>query len=391
MSEKEEKKPSYDELLEENRRVRRENESLRQELERLRLLVERLQRELKRQAAPFSKKDPETQPKKPGRKPGLRYGRKGFRKPPSRVDEVYEAKLPEACPDCGEGIEFLTIRSQYQAEIPRRVIWRRFNVHVGYCSCCGRRVQGRHPLQTSDALGAASSQIGADAQALVVQLKSEVGLPYGKITRLFNVAFGISLTRGGAAQVVLRAAERCKDVYKKLVLAVRQSPVVYPDETGWRVGGRLRWLWTFVSAHATVYLIRPSRGGDVAEEVLGGEYAGIIGHDGWSPYDNFLSALHQQCLAHLLRRCHELLEVATRGAVRFPREIKDLLLNALALRDRRDAGQISRHGLTVATGRLESHLDRLLEWKRPNAPNERFAKHIHNHRDQIFTFLWDQD
>lgn len=189
------------------------------------------------------------------------------------------------------------MRRQFQAEIPRRVIWRQFNVHIGPCECCGRRVQGRHALQTSDALAAAASQLGSDGQALVVQLKNEVGLPYGKITALFDVAFGVSLTRGGATQIVLRAARRCKPTYERILLAVRNSPVVYPDETGWRVEGLRRWLWTFVSDRATVYLIRDSRGGDVAEEVLGADYSGIIGHDGWSPYDNFVSALHQQCLS----------------------------------------------------------------------------------------------
>jgi transposase len=58
----------------------------------------------------------------------------------------------------------------------------------------------------------------------------------------------------------------------------------------------------------------------------------------WSPYDNFLAAQHQQCLAHLLRRCDELLETGTRGAVRFPRRISTLLHQALDLRDRHDEG-----------------------------------------------------
>jgi transposase len=387
MTGKEEKRPSYDDLLEENRRLRRENESLREEVERLKRLVEELRRQAKRQAAPFSKSDPVADPKKPGRKPGRRYGRRAHRSPPPHIDEVLEAPLPCECPCCGGEIEYLKVKRQFQAEIPRKVIWRQFNIEIGRCRHCQRRVQGRHPLQTSDALGAAASQLGPDAQALVVQLKNEVGLPYGKITRLFQVAFGVSLSRGGAAQVVLRAAERSKGIYQKLLVVVRRSSLVYPDETGWRVAGLLNWLWTFVTEHATVYLIRPSRGGEVAEEVLGTEYGGIIGHDGWSPYDGFLNALHQQCLAHLLRRSKELLEVATRGAVRFPRQIKGLLQDALALRDRRDAGAISTHGLAVATGRLESRLDRLLAWTRSDEANERFAKHLDNHRNQIFTFL----
>jgi len=53
---------------------------------------------------------------------------------------------------------------------------------------------------------------------------------------------------------------------------------------------------------------------DVPEEVLGADYDGRMGHDGWSPYDAFERALHQQCLAHLLRRAAGLLERATAGA-----------------------------------------------------------------------------
>ena len=65
-------------------------------------------------------------------------------------------------------------------------------------------------------------------------------------------------------------------------------------------------------------------------------------------YDNFKQACHQQCLGHLLRRCHEMLQSATGGAVRFPRRIKGLLQAALDLRDRHAAGQVSEHGLAVA-------------------------------------------
>ena len=37
---------------------------------------------------------------------------------------------------------------------------RRFDMELGRCSQCRRRVQGRHALQTSDALGAAGAQLG---------------------------------------------------------------------------------------------------------------------------------------------------------------------------------------------------------------------------------------
>src|SRR5581483_474431 len=84
------------------------------------------------------------------------------------------------------------------------------------------------------------------------------------------------------------------------------------DETGWRVGGLPAWLHTAVSAAATIYVIDPTRSGDVAEELLGLDYAGILLHDGWSPYDRFKHARHQQCNQHILRRCQEILETAAR-------------------------------------------------------------------------------
>jgi transposase len=110
-------------------------------------------------------------------------------------------------------------------------------------------------------------------------------------------------------------------------------------------------------------------------------------YDGWSPYDKFEKALHQQCLNHLLRRADNMAATATRGAVCFPRRVAELLRTGLDLRDRHAPGEISRHGLDVACGRLENQLfDRIFPPKR-NAANERLAQHLWNHRDELFTFL----
>src|SRR6516165_9747731 len=59
----------------------------------------------------------------------------------------------------------------------------------------------------------------------------------------------------------------------------------------------------------------------VAEAILGLDYDGTMIHDGWSPYDQFEDARHQQCLNHLLRRADDLAATATRGAVCFPRRV----------------------------------------------------------------------
>jgi transposase len=360
---------------------------LSRQVEELTQQLEEARRAGKRQAAPFSKGPPKPAPKRPGRKPGSAYGTKGHRPAPEKIDEVLEAPLPHACPDCGGVLEETQVTPQYQVEIPRKPIHRQFNVHIGQCCDCRRRVQGRHPLQTSDALGAAASQLGPDAQAAIVELNKQGGMSHGKVTRCLESLFGIELTRGGSVHTVLRAGRRCQPVYQDIRQRVAAADSVVLDETGWRVGGRPAWLHTLVTPQATAYVIDPSRGRRAAEDVLGLDYDGRMVHDGWSPYNAFVDATHQQCLRHLLNRCDELLEQAVGGAVRFPRRVDELLHQALELRDRHLAGHISDHGLRVARGRLQHVMEDLIFPLKTNPANDCFAAHLWQHRKELFTFL----
>jgi transposase len=369
--------------------LQRRLDDLQAENERLRRQLDEATRAGKRQAAPFAKGSPTSQPKRPGRRPGKDYGTQAHRQPPQpdQIDETHEAPLPDACPHCGGSLDETHIAQQFQVEIPRKPIHRQFNIHVGQCRQCRRRVQGRHPLQTSDALGAAASQLGPDAQAAVVELNKEGGLSHGKVTRCLGSLFGIPLSRGGSVHTVLRAASCCEPVYQAIRQTVGQSDWVVPDETGWRVGGCPAWLHAVVGQEATAYVIDPTRSGAVAEAILGLDYDGTMIHDGWSPYDQFENAHHQQCLNHLLRRADEMEAAATRGAVRFPRRVAELLRAGLDLRDRHAAGEISQHGLAVARGRLENQLSDLVFPLKTNAANERLAQHLWAHRADLFTFL----
>ncbi len=355
-------------------------------------LSEQLQASLragKRQAAPFSKGPPKARPKRPGRKPGKEYGRHARREPPppDQIDETYEANLPEGCPDCGGKVVETGIQPQYQTEIEVRAVHRQFNVHVGSCQDCGKRCQGRHDLQTSDALGAAASQLGPKAQAAIVELNKQAGISQGKVAQCFENLFGIHLSRGAVAHVILRVGRRCEDVYRAIRRTVRRSRVVVPDETGWRVGGQGAWLHGLVAKTATVYVIDPTRSGRVAEEILGPTYSGTLIHDGWSPYDGFDYAWHQQCLQHLLCRCREMLQTARGSAARFPKRIQQLLESGLRLRDRHQQGKVSDRGLAMASQHLMSQLIRTIEPTKTNQANERLAEHLRKHCAQLLTFL----
>jgi len=346
----------------------------------------------KRQAAPFRKGPPKPDPKTPGRKAGEAHGTHGHRPepPPQQVSECHEAHLPDACPNCGGRLVETDTAQQYQTEIPRRPIARRFHVHIGRCASCGKRVQGRHPLQTSDALGAAASQIGPDAQAAVVLLNKEAGLSHGKVAAVLGTLFGIHLSRGASAQINLRAGRRLEADYRLVLDDLKESARLAGDETGWRNGGHPAWLHVWVGDRATAYAIDSQRSAAVLERVIGADWDGVLSHDGWASYNSrFPEAIHQQCLAHLLRRARTLLEQASGGGARFPRQVIALLTEAIHERNRCLNGEVARERLTERRDEFDERLGKLLGRRRGVPDQATFADHLRRHAVELFAFVTD--
>lgn len=366
----------------ERQRLRRENEKLKDELEAAR-------RAVYRQAAPFARGTTVVTPRRPGRKPGEAYGPKAHRRCPTDIDETYDAPLPSRCPGCAGAVRRERIALQYQEELPvQRALVRRFRVHIGRCRACHRRVQGRHALQTSDALGAAAVQLGPQAVALAVVLNKDLGLPYAKIARLWRERFGLTVTASGLVHAVRRAARQAAPTYEALRATVRGSPVVTPDETSWRVAADLQWLWAFVTPETTVYAIQPGRGLAQAAAVIGADYAGVLVRDGWQSYRQFTGALHQSCLAHLLRTCRTLL--LEHPGHPFVTEVKAVLQAALAVRDRYRAGHLTERGLAITRGQLIARLGRRLSGTPSRQLKvQRFQAHLIVEFAGIFSFLFD--
>ncbi len=365
-----------------------ENQRLSDRVGELVARVEELRRAGKRQAAPFSKDRPVPNPRRAGRKPGAAYGRHARRPVPQRVDQVVVVGLPDVCPSCGGEVAVERVACQWQEDLPlpQQTEICRFDVEIGRCRSCRRRVQPRHPEQTSAALGAAGVQVGPRVVALAAWCNKELGLPASKVARLLG-QLGLALTRGGVTQAVARAARRAAPTYQALTAGVRNSPVVSPDETGWRVAGRRAWLWTFAGHGVVVYRIAAHRGFDDATAVLGEGYAGVLERDGWAPYRKFTTATHQSCLAHLLRRVGELLTDAKRGQAKTPHAVRRILTRALAVRDARDAGALTAAQAAEEAGRLGAAVDRLIAGRTSYAPNRKLLGHLGREREALFTFL----
>lgn len=140
-----------------------------------------------------------------------------------------------------------------------------------------------------------------------------------------------------------------------------------------------------------MFKITRGRGRGDAEALIGREYGGTIVRDGWIAYraaGAFPNARSQTCLAHLLRRIGDLLDLEPdQAAVRWLVALRKLLRRAIRIRDRRDAAVIGPHGLMVAIGQVESQIDKLLDVSLSHAGSRRLLAHLRRERHALFTFL----
>jgi transposase len=159
---------------------------------------------------------------------------------PLKVQEQIAVPLPSCCPHCEGHVIRQDTKAQYREDIVRVTMVRRFDVEVGVCAGCGRRVQGRHPLQTSDALHVGQVRIGPEALSLAALWNKEMGLSHERVARSLPLGYGLTVSRSGICRALERLGNLASPTYEQLKASLRQSPLNWLDDTGWRVGGKLQ-------------------------------------------------------------------------------------------------------------------------------------------------------
>ena len=155
---------------------------------------------------------------------------------------------------------------------------------------------GRHPLQTSDALGAAAAQIGPHLKGLAALLHYGMGLSFGRVAALM-ARWGVPVTAGAIGQASQTTGTALEPTTRAMKRALAAAGQVTMDETGWRISGRSAWLWVATSVTVTVFVVADGRGFEQACDLVAADYPGVVVRDGWGPYRQYTQARHQSCVA----------------------------------------------------------------------------------------------
>jgi transposase len=346
------------ELRKELARHGKEIERQKEEIAKRDQEIQELKRSQHRQASPFSKGKPVTNPKKPGRKQGQgAFTRR--QAPPETPDHVIEAQAPPNCPGCGGALELEGFEQATTLDVPEQPKPQVTGYRVAVCRClkCGRKVRGSAPGLAPDQYGATAHRIGARVKAAALTLYYGIGLPLRKVPLVLKELTGVSVTQSALTQAALQcAAGAAGEEYRRLREGIRERPFVHTDDTGWRVGGKTAYLMGFETDQAAVYQIRPQHRNEEVREIIPGDYTGVMVTDRGKSYDaeEFDNVEQQKCLSHILRNIQDVVETKRGWARQFGSKTKVLLQEGMALwRARKGLTEVE---YTAKADKLEAEL-----------------------------------
>ncbi|MBD3251282.1 IS66 family transposase [Candidatus Uhrbacteria bacterium] len=268
-------------------------------------LREQVNRNSHNSSNPPSSDGPEVPPKsrkRPGgkRNRGAQPGHEGKKRklvPPEEVKESHEIK-PEACRQCGhnlQGEDAEPYRHQV-TEIPpvvAEVV--EYRLHTLTCPECGGETRAELPE------GVPQGAFGPRLQAMVSLLTGRYRMSKRDAAEIMDDFFQADPSVGSVCALEKRTSEAIKEPVEEALAYVKEQPSVHMDETGWYEANQKAWLWVAATSQVTTFLIRRSRGGKVAREMLGEEFQGIASSDRWSAYNWLPVSSRQLCWSHLIR------------------------------------------------------------------------------------------
>ena len=228
---------------------------------------------------------------------------------------------------------------------------------------------------------APGTPFGASIRALLLYLHHSHHVGFERLSRMMAELFGLTISEGAIANAFRRAEDpmtaACAAIKEKLLSA----RVIASDETTTRIDGVTHWHWVFVSAAAVLHRIAPRRAKAVAEAVLGEHRPEVWVSDRYAGQQD-LAAVHQVCLAHVLRDVQYAIDCGDAG---FAPRLRDLLRWAISIGRRRDT--LKDTTLRHYHARAERRLDKLVAIPAAHPAGRHLQTAVKAWRSKFFVFL----
>jgi Transposase IS66 family. len=270
---------------------------------------------------PFKKRVIQNLRKKSGKKQGGQFGHKGTTLKKVENPDKIENHHVKKCSCCGldissEPIQRLEKRQVF--DIPIEVEVTEHRAEVKDCPNCGERVIADFPEGVTN-----NTQYGKNLKAHMVFLKVYEMIPYERLAEYTKFVLGVPISKAGIEGFIHETFNKLEEYDLEVIERILKELVLHCDETGLRIEGFLKWLHVASNERFTYYFPHDKRGVEAmrAMDILT-RFEGIIIHDGWKSYLDFLCR-HGLCNVHHLR---ELIYMHEEMGQEWAKEMGDLLI-----------------------------------------------------------------
>ena len=307
--------------------------------------------------------------------------------PPERLTVPPHDYVLEICPECGHGLSPAgdDIRVVQQIEITLIPIQiEEHRSHPGWCPHCCKVHYA--PLPTVVESG---GLVGPRLTTLIAYLKGFCHASYTTIRKFLRDVVQVTISRGQLAKIIAKVSAALEEPYQELLENLPSEALLNVDETGHRHNGQRWWTWCFRASLYTLFKIDPNRSADVLLEVLGREFAGVLGCDCFSAYRRYMrecGVLLQFCLAHLIRDVKFLTTLPDKQQVAYGERLREALRRLFGVIHQRE--QLDK---TIFKIRLQEARREVLRCGTTQVPagrhSQNLAKRLNQYGESYFRFI----
>jgi transposase len=320
-----------------------------------------------------------TSRRSPGGQPGHAKHQRALI-PTEQCQEVVPC-VPTQCRRCGQpltGLDADPIRHQVW-ELPEiKPVVREYQQHRLRCACgcstCG-------PLPAGVPTGQAGPQLIAFAALLMACFRQSKRRAAQFLSMLLNQP----ASAGWLVLLQDRAAEAVQPAYDELAEQLSAQPVLHIDESPTKEGKAKAWVWTFVATTFTFFACRTSRAADVATQLLGTGYNGVVHCDRARMYWTF--GRLQWCWAHLKRDFQGLIDSPCTVRKRLGHDLMRATKDLFALWQKVRDGTLSHRDFQQQMQPIRARVEDYLLRGYYDARVHGFCKELWEYRERLWTFV----
>jgi transposase len=305
--------------------------------------------------------------------------------PPEQVTQFHTHVLT-CCPCCGGTVrpngDKARVVQQVDVHKPPQTV-EQHTCPEFWCDHCDRGFTAALPTPI-----ARGGLVGPQLTALIAFMKGVCHASFSTIRIFLRDVVGVTISRGQLSKILGKVSVALEGPYEELLERLPHEAILNVDETGHPENGQPWWTWCLRAELFTLFHIDAHRSADVLMDLLGKEFAGVLGCDYFGAYRRYMRECDvtiQFCLAHLIRDVKFLTTLPDDRDRRYGEDLRAALKDLF--------GVFHQHAALPAdvfVKCLEAARDRVLRIGKEGPPTQHGAnmqKRFVEHGQAYFTFV----